>query len=279
MANGACDSQLFSLTNQDRTSNGVRSLSFSGTLQNIGEGAPYNCRGVQVYGRSVDMIRRNYFAHPILGCGEYVFSMMQAFGIHYRSAGENIGWVAYVFEPRPSYINGEFMASPDHRVQHPLCNYTEMGVGSDESAPGVTWTGLGSEQDVWMFSEEFAQVGLVIAATPTRQAAAPKPVKRNSPAPAPPAARCESTTTAARTVDNADTHATADPGREPSREHLGPAGRPVRGACSQHDRIRPRSFLDSKRASTLTQLSAVETPLRTSMAASSSPRVSARGTG
>ena len=82
-ANSGQDSQLFSLTNGDRTSNGVHSLVFSGTLENIGEGASYNCSGIKVHGRSDDMIQRNYFAHPILGCGEYVFSMMQAYGIHY----------------------------------------------------------------------------------------------------------------------------------------------------------------------------------------------------
>jgi len=186
MANGGYDSQLFSLTNQDRTSNGVHSLRFSGTLQNIGEGAPYNCRGVQVSGRSVDMIRRNYFAHPILGCGEYVFSMMQAFGIRYRSAGENIGWVAYSSSPA-SYINGAFMNSSDHRANILSSNYTEMGVGSDESAPGVTWTGQGSEQNVWMFSEEFAQAGASSPPPPPRKPR-PKPVARNSPAPVAPAA-------------------------------------------------------------------------------------------
>jgi uncharacterized protein YkwD len=184
-ASGSEDAQLFSLTNQDRTSNGVHSLTFSGTLENIGEGAPYNCRGIEVSGRSVDMIRRDYFAHPILGCGEYVFSMMQAYGIHYRSAGENIGWEAGAGNPA-SYINGAFMASSDHRSNILGSSYTEMGVGSDESSPGVYWTGVGSEQNVWMFSEEFAQVG-ASSPPPPRRAPAPKPAQRNSPAPPPPA--------------------------------------------------------------------------------------------
>ena len=180
-ANSGEDSQLFSLTNQDRTSNGVHSLAFSGTLQNIGEGAPYNCNGIQVSGRSDDMIRRNYFAHPILGCGQLVFSMMQAFGVHYRSAGENIGWEAGASSPA-SYLNVAFMNSSDHRANILNSSYTEMGVGSDESAPGVTWTGVGAEQNVWMFSEEFAQVG-VSPPPPPRRPAAPRPAPRNSPAP------------------------------------------------------------------------------------------------
>jgi uncharacterized protein YkwD len=196
IANGGYDSQLFSLTNQDRTSNGVHSLSFSGTLQAIGEGAPYNCRGVQVSGRSVDMIRRNYFAHPILGCGEYVFSMMQAFGIRYRSAGENIGWEAGSSSPA-SYINSAFMNSSDHRANILASNYTEMGVGSDESAPGVTWTGQGSEQNVWMFSEEFAQVGSSSPPPPRSKPRPTQPGSRNSPAPAAPVAPGASSTPAA----------------------------------------------------------------------------------
>jgi uncharacterized protein YkwD len=184
-ANGGEDSQLFSLTNGDRASNGVHSLVFSGTLENIGEGASYNCSGVHVNGRSDDMIQRNYFAHPILGCGQLVFSMMQAYGIRYRSAGENIGWESGASGPA-SYINSAFMNSSDHRANILDGNYTEMGVGSDESAPGVTWTGVGAEQNVWMFSEEFAQVG-TSSPPPPRRPPPPKPAPRNSPAPKPPA--------------------------------------------------------------------------------------------
>jgi uncharacterized protein YkwD len=179
-ANSGEDSQLFSLTNQDRTSNGVHALAFSGTLENIGEGAPYNCNGIGIDGRSDDMIRRNYFAHPILGCGQLVFSMMQAYGVHYRSAGENIGWEAGSSSPA-SYLNGAFMNSSDHRANILNSSYTEMGVGSDESAPGVTWTGVGAEQNVWMFSEEFAQVGASPPPPPRRPASGSAP--RNSPAP------------------------------------------------------------------------------------------------
>ena len=167
-ANGSANSTLFSLTNSDRTSNGVHAVTFSGTLEAIGENARYNCDGITVDGRSYDMIHRNYFAHPILGCGQYVFSMMQAFGIHYKSAGENIGWVDGNLSTgsAASYINGAFMNSPEHRSNILDSRYTEMGVGSDESAPGVVWTGVSAWQTgVWMFSEEFAQVGFLAAAS------------------------------------------------------------------------------------------------------------------
>jgi uncharacterized protein YkwD len=181
-ANSGYDYQLFSLTNHDRTSNGVRSLVYSGTLQNIGEAAPYNCNGIHIDGRSKDMITRNYFAHTIPGCGQNVFSMMQAFGVHYRSAGENIGFDAGYPNP-PVYLNGAFMNSSEHRFNILNANYTEMGVGSYE---GATWTGSGSAlQNVWMFSEEFAQVG-VSSPPASHKSSPPKPASRNSPAPAPP---------------------------------------------------------------------------------------------
>jgi uncharacterized protein YkwD len=183
-ANSGEDSELFSLTNQDRASNGVHSLVFSGTLENIGEGASYDCKGVHVNGRSDDMIQRNYFAHPILGCGEYVFSMMQAYGVHYSSAGENIGRESGAGDPA-SYINSAFMASTDHKANILDPNYTEMGAGSDESAPGVMWTGVSpGQENVWMFSEEFAQVGA--SSPPPRKTSSPNPAPRNSPAPSPP---------------------------------------------------------------------------------------------
>jgi uncharacterized protein YkwD len=188
-ANTGADATLFSLTNADRTSNGVHSLAFSGTLQNIGEIARYGCGGITVYGRSYDMIHRNYFAHPILGCGQYVFSMMQAYGVHYRSAGENIGWVSGnpSSGSAASYINGAFMASPDHRSNILNSSYTEMGAGSDESSGNAVWTGVSPGQTgVWMFSEEFAQVGSSPPPRPKPRPTASTP--RNSPLPSTPGA-------------------------------------------------------------------------------------------
>ncbi len=188
-ANSSANSSLFSFTNSDRTSNGVHALTFSGTLEAIGENARYDCNGITVDGRSYDMIHRDYFAHPILGCGQYVFSMMQAFGIHYQSAGENIGWVSGNLSTgaAASYINGAFMGSPDHRSNILDSRYTEMGVGSDESAPGVVWTGVSPGQTgVWMFSEEFAQVGS--SSPPPKRTPKPGPSGggQNSPHPATP---------------------------------------------------------------------------------------------
>lgn len=185
-ADGGLDSRLFSLTNQDRASNGVRSLSYNGTLQSVGEGGAYHCGGITVYGRSVDMIQRNYFSHVIPVCNQYVFPMMSAFGINYRSAGENIGWESGSGDPA-GYINQSFMNSSDHRANILNGNYNYMGVGS---AYGGSWTGNGSPLAIWMFSEEFAQIGSSAPAPPPTPRPTPRPVgspPRNSLAPPAPA--------------------------------------------------------------------------------------------
>jgi uncharacterized protein YkwD len=196
-ADAAADGALFSLTNQDRASNGVRSLGGNGTLGAIGEGARYNGCGFAVNGRSVDMIQRNYFAHPILNCGQLVFSMMQAFGIHYQSAGENIGWNTYGDAgTAASQINSAFMNSPDHRANILNPSFTSLGVGSANSGAAAWSGGGGSYTGVWMFSEEFAQLA---GSSPPPPPPPPRPrptsqPPRNSAAPPPPAQPAVTTT-------------------------------------------------------------------------------------
>ena len=186
-ADGGADSTLFSLTNQDRASNGVGAVNYNGALQTVGENGGYNCGGIHVNGRSLDMIQRNYFSHIIQGCGTYVWPMMSAFGVHYRSAGENIGWVNN--DPggtnAADVVNTAFMNSPDHRANILNGSYTDLGVGS---AYGATWSGdptCGNPcSQVWMFAEEFAQLS---AAPPPPPPPTPRPSNplppRNSPAP------------------------------------------------------------------------------------------------
>jgi uncharacterized protein YkwD len=182
-ADGSADAALFSLTNQDRTSNGVRSLNGNGTLGGIGEGSRYSCGGTTVSGRSVDMIQRNYFSHTILGCGQYVFSMMQAFGVHYTSAGENIGWNTYGGAgTAAAQINSAFMNSSDHRSNILNGNYTDLGIGSDNSGAAAWTGGGGSYTGVWMFSEEFAQLRSSSSPPPPRPPPPPAPRPRPRPA-------------------------------------------------------------------------------------------------
>ncbi len=190
LADATADQDLFSLTNQDRASNGLPALQWHSLLGAIGENKPYGGCGFTVYGRSQDMITRNYFAHPILNCGgQLVFNMMSADGINYRLAGENIGWASGAGDAgsSASYINQQFMNSPEHRSNILQSGFTHLGVGSILSPSGYNWTGSGSAvQNVWMFSEEFA--GLSSAPPPP----APAPVAT---APPPTSAAHGSTTT------------------------------------------------------------------------------------
>src|SRR5258708_8162229 len=182
-AAATADQALFSLTNQARSSNGLHALLWHSTLSAIGESKPYGGCGLNVKGRSSDMIQRNYFAPPILNCGQYVFSMMSASGINYRSAGENIGWDSGTGDAASSasYINQQFMNSTEHRDNILNTSYTHLGVGTDFTSG--SWSGGGgSISNVWMFSEEFAQLA---SAAPPPPPPTPRPTAR--PAPPPPA--------------------------------------------------------------------------------------------
>ena len=181
LAGAGDNGELFSLTNQDRASNGIPSLSGSGVLDGIGGAAGYRVCGITVSGRSQDMINRNYFAHPIPPCGALVFTLMQEGGVNYRSAGENIGWEANASDPA-AYINNEFMGSAEHRTNILDASYTNVGIGS---AGGNNWTDGGTispQNNVIMFAEEFAQLNGARISTPL-----PPPPPRNFAAPPPPA--------------------------------------------------------------------------------------------
>src|SRR5207244_289702 len=87
-----------------------------------------------------------------------------------------------------TYINGQFMNSPEHRANILNSSYTHLGIGSWGTAAGVSWSypGSGTFVNVWMFSEEFAQLSAPAPPPPPRPTATPRPAPRNSPAPAPP---------------------------------------------------------------------------------------------
>src|SRR5712672_3722886 len=85
------DQAMFALVNQDRADNGLGPLRWNDQLTSIAEDAGYGGCGFSVSGRSVDMGQRGYFSHTICG-SQNVFNVMQADGVPYRSAGENIGW-------------------------------------------------------------------------------------------------------------------------------------------------------------------------------------------
>lgn len=155
------DVTLFNLINQDRQQNGVAPLQWSNVTSAIAEGGTYTGCGYAIGGRTEDMIDRNYFAHQILSCGtQNVFSILQNEGVHFQSAGENIGWESGLTDPvqAAQYLNNAYMNSPEHRANILNPNYTEVGVGSWVTGPGQYWTGGGgSYTNVFMSAEEFTQ--------------------------------------------------------------------------------------------------------------------------
>jgi hypothetical protein len=175
----AYNGELFSLTNQDRTSNGRTALAENGTLDGIAES------------RSDDMITNDYFSHVQLN-GQYVWPTMSADGIRYTSAGENIAWNSGAVDPA-SYANTQFMNSPPHEANI-LGAYDELGVGSWYATGSWNFadSGGGPWSDVYMFTQEFVEVGSyspppssggsgTAPATP-----APTPVPTPTPTPKPP---------------------------------------------------------------------------------------------
>jgi uncharacterized protein YkwD len=105
----------FALVNQDRASNGVAGLAFSGTLARV---AQY---------RAQDMLNRNYFSHYDPSNGQLAFvELFHLWGIGYSTAGENIAWST---NPSMAQINVMFMNSPDHRANILNGAYHRVGIG------------------------------------------------------------------------------------------------------------------------------------------------------
>ena len=175
------DGQLFSLTNQDRASNGLPALAYNAALSAIGQSRPYyGCSVSPIYGRAADMLNRDYFSHQIPGCsadGGYVWPIMSADGVDWRSAGENIGWNSGYSDPAAE-VNTAFMNSAPHRANI-LGDYNQLGTGSWYTVGPWNYPGSGSSgfKDVYMFAEEFA---LVVQYAPPPPKPKPTPTKSSS---------------------------------------------------------------------------------------------------
>jgi uncharacterized protein YkwD len=185
-SDGTLDSNLLALTNQDRTSNGVGAVQWNSTLGAIADSRPYNCNGVMVNGRALDMLQRNYFDHPILGCGKLADSMVSAAGIQWTAWGENIEWQSGGGDPASAAASLErgFMNSPPHRANILNANYTQVGIGSEL---GNGWSdqlsGSGPYDGVWMVAVEFDRAPGGGGGVPVPPRPAPPPVRTRPVAP------------------------------------------------------------------------------------------------
>ena len=115
------EADVVSLTNRERAKYGLPALSEDWELSRV---ARY---------KSQDMHDRHYFSHTSPTYGS-PFEMMRAFGLSYRSAGENI---AMGYRTPAAVVEG-WMNSEGHRANILNASFTRIGVGY--VADGHYWT-------------------------------------------------------------------------------------------------------------------------------------------
>lgn len=115
------ESEVIRLVNEIRQERGLSPLSVNWELSRV---ARY---------KSQDMKDRNYFSHtsPTYGTP---FQMIKAFGLSFRTAGENIAQ-GY---PTPQAVVTGWMNSSGHRANILNASYTQIGIGY--VAQGNYWT-------------------------------------------------------------------------------------------------------------------------------------------
>lgn len=115
------ESEVIRLVNEVRRENGLKALTANWELSRM---ARY---------KSQDMLNKGYFSHtsPTYGTP---FQMIKAFGLSFRTAGENIAR-GY---PTPQAVVNGWMNSSGHRANILNASYTQIGVGY--VAQGNYWT-------------------------------------------------------------------------------------------------------------------------------------------
>lgn len=115
------EAEVIRLVNIQRQQNGLKPLSTNWELSRV---ARY---------KSQDMVDKHYFSHTSPTYGS-PFDMMKAFGIKYRTAGENIAYG----QRTPAEVVNAWMNSSGHRANILNSSFTQIGVGY--VANGNYWT-------------------------------------------------------------------------------------------------------------------------------------------
>ena len=106
------------LVNADRVSFGLQPLVYDQELTDVARW------------RSEDMAARAYFSHDIGNMpGRVVFEVLQAQGVRYRAAGENLARTNGSAEHTAAVAEASLMDSPTHRANILRPDYTHLGVG------------------------------------------------------------------------------------------------------------------------------------------------------
>jgi len=120
----ALENEVVRLVNVQRSRNGLGPLVANAELSRVARI------------KSQDMINKRYFSHysPTYGSP---FQMMQAFGIRFYSAGENIA----MGQRTPSEVMNSWMNSAGHKANILNVNFKEIGVGAARDSSGsLYWT-------------------------------------------------------------------------------------------------------------------------------------------
>ena len=114
--------EILRLVNQERSKQGLHALSLSKDLTSIANV------------KAKDMMSSHYFSHnsPTYGSP---FEMLQRFGVHYSSAGENIA----SGQRSAEQVMQDWMNSSGHRANILNKDYTLLGVGFAEGGSGGTY--------------------------------------------------------------------------------------------------------------------------------------------
>lgn len=117
------EQEVLRLVNIERQKAGLGAFTLSAELSNVARD------------KSKDMAHNNYFSHTSPSHGS-PFDMMRAYGINYRSAGENI---AKGYNTAQSVVNG-WMNSPGHRANILNSSFNTLGVGYYKLGNTAYWT-------------------------------------------------------------------------------------------------------------------------------------------
>lgn len=115
------EQEVIRLTNVERQKAGLKPLSENWELSRVARH------------KSMDMSQKNYFSHTSPTYGS-PFDMIKAYGISYRSAGENIA----KGQRTPQQVVNAWMNSSGHRANILNSSYTHIGVGFEKN--GNYWT-------------------------------------------------------------------------------------------------------------------------------------------
>ena len=117
----AFENEVVRLVNEIRREKGLKALTANWELSRV---ARY---------KSQDMVDHRYFSHTSPTYGS-PFQMIRAFGLSFRTAGENIAYG----QRTPQAVVNAWMNSSGHRANILNVSYTQIGVGY--VAAGHYWT-------------------------------------------------------------------------------------------------------------------------------------------